>query len=391
MKKLLLFSVFISFFFQSFYIDIGYAIKAFMVLIPLLYFFTSFGKFNIKFYNHEVLLFFTIIIFSSSLIYSYDYLSSFKMIVGLLILILLFNLLLTSITSFNPSVFFKYIYLSGLFFNIISLLLYFYGIIMVKGLFAFETQGVHYGLLVDRGIPRLIGTLKDPNFFIAFNSIFLFLSYYNFKESKTAKLLFILSSVTCLSTFSIGGFIAIICGFITMSLQNKKGIFRFLSLILLILCIYFISIWLYPEINKFIMSRLSGASDGSGRFNDWKNALITFLNYPFGIGIYSFLAYNQEILGGIHYVHNTYLEVLVEGGIHTFSFYILFIIVLLLTVYKLGKKNEYFEFLLPSTITLLMSFFSLSGFASEFWLFYLAIVHFCCNKASNDNKLSQKN
>ena len=180
-------------------------------------------------------------------------------------------------------------------------------------------------------------------------------------------------------TFSIGGLVAITSGLFSLSIQNKRGLLRFVFLLIVFVFLYLVGKEIFPQFQDFISARASGASDGSGRFKDWANALNTVADYPFGIGIFSFLKYNIEVLGGNHYVHNTYLELLVEGGVHTLILYLISLAFLLYNVFVLGVKNKKLEFLLPSTITLLMSFFSLSGFASEYWVFYLGIVHFFLN------------
>lgn len=366
----------LSFFFQAYYINVGYAFKLYMILVPVMYVRFSLGVIKRKFYLHEIFLFFTIIVFSVSALYSYDPLSSFKMVLGLVILVLLYVMFITSIRQFEECDFFKSLIIAGIVFNVISLLLYLYGIKSVGGVFNYHTQGVHYGLLVDRGIPRMIGTLKDPNFLIAFNSIFLFFSFYNLNKYKLSKYLLFLSTLSCIFTFSIGGLIAIVCGMFVISFQSKIGVFKLLTLFLTFTASFFTVLELFPEVNSFIEARASSASTGSGRFADWARAIDTFTNYPFGIGIYSFLNYNKEVLGGSHYVHNTYLELLVEGGIQTLLLYFVSLLLLVFKVFKMGVEDKSYEFIFPATVTLLISFFSLSGFASEYWIFYFAVVNF---------------
>lgn len=391
-KRIILLSItFLSFFFQAYYINIGYAFKVYMFCIPFLYLFYGFGKINNRFYNYEIFLLLTIISFSFSSLYSYDPESSIRMVVGLLLLCVFYIFYISALKKFNVTDVIFSIFVAGVIFNIISLALYFYGIKSVGGNFSYSTQGAHYGLLVDRGIPRLIGTLKDPNFFIGFNSLFLFISFFNFRYYRISKVLFILSSLTSLFTFSIGGLVAIICGLCSVFIQNKRGLLRFLFLLIAFFGLYFVGKEIFPQLQDFINARASGASDGSGRFKDWINALKTVADYPFGIGIFSFLKYNIEVLGGNHYVHNTYLELLVEGGIHTLILYLMSLLFLLYNVFKLGKLNKNLEFLLPSTISLLMSFFSLSGFASEYWIFYLGIVHFFLNHPKTEKIYYDKN
>ena len=53
----------------------------------------------------------------------------------------------------------------GILFNIVSLILYIVGL-QHFGLYGGEEREIFAGLLVDRGYPRLIGLLDDPNIFI---------------------------------------------------------------------------------------------------------------------------------------------------------------------------------------------------------------------------------
>ncbi|WP_063650748.1 O-antigen ligase family protein [Aliivibrio fischeri] len=371
----------VSFFFQAFYINVGYAFKLYMMLVPLMYISNSFGSICNRIYGYEFFWLLTIISFSLTGLYSYDLDSSLRMVIGLIILMFFYVLYVSALKKYSVDEVINAIIISGIMFNIISISLYIYGIKSVSGNFSYATQGVHYGLLVDRGIPRLIGTLKDPNFFIGFNCLFLFISYFNLKKLKLSKYLFLLTLLSSIFTFSIGGLIALIAGLSTIAVQSKKGLIRLIFICLSFVFLFIIGRELFPQIQDFINTRASGASDGSGRFKDWQNAINTFYNNPFGIGIFSFLKFNINELGGNHYVHNTYLEILVEGGIQTLILYLVAIFSLIYATYKLGVRDSRLEFLLPSTTTLLMSFFSLSGFASEYWIFYLGTIHFFLNSS----------
>ena len=53
----------------------------------------------------------------------------------------------------------------GVVFNVVSLILYIIGL-QYFSLYGGEEREIFAGLLVDRGYPRLIGLLDDPNIFI---------------------------------------------------------------------------------------------------------------------------------------------------------------------------------------------------------------------------------
>ncbi|EOY5686658.1 O-antigen ligase family protein [Vibrio cholerae] len=376
LKKNLIVFVFVSFFFQSYYIDVGYAIKLYMFLIPLAWCVYSSSVINTKFLLHEKLLFVTIISFCSTSLYSYDVESSIKMIFGLIFLILYYVIFISALKKLDIHRIYDGIFYSGIIFNVISLILYVLGIMKVGGDFSFLMTGKHLGVVVDRGLPRLSGPLNDPNFYVAFNSLFLFFSVTKWKESIKGKLLLPLCLLTMFLTMSIGGYIAFFSGFFVYSIMSRDGFFK-MSLLLVFLSI--IIYYLYettPFVSEYFEIRTNGAGDGSGRFEIWSDAFQVFLDNPFGIGIYSFLKYNIDILGGKHYMHNTYLELLVEGGVFVFLLYVITLIVMLFRAFRLSYSRKCFAFIFPSLVTICISFISLSGFASELWVFYLGLFHY---------------
>ena len=94
----------------------------------------------------------------------------------------------------------------GVVFNVVSLILYIIGL-QYFGLYGGEE--IFAGLLVDRGYPRLIGLLDDPNIFIFYNTIF-FMYYMTNLQNITNILGLILCVTTSLLTFSRGGILALV-------------------------------------------------------------------------------------------------------------------------------------------------------------------------------------
>lgn len=75
----------------------------------------------------------------------------------------------------------KTIAITGVLFNILSLALYFIGIYKLG--FNFFGNGIKsFGVLIDRGTPRLVGTFTDPNIFSFCNFIFFYYYLTHFKE-----------------------------------------------------------------------------------------------------------------------------------------------------------------------------------------------------------------
>ena len=122
--------------------------------------------------------------------------------------------------------------------------------------------------------------------------------------------------------------------------------------------------------------RINNLNNGSGRFDIWNNAITLFYqNQFFGIGWYNFLEYNKIIFNRENYMHNTFLEVLVELGIFGFLIYILFFIILFLNIIKLQykKSNKYLLFTFFSMIILLNS---LSLYINEVLFVFMALVSY---------------
>lgn len=99
----------------------------------------------------------------------------------------------------------------GVVFNVVSLILYIIGL-QYFSLYGGEEREIFAGLLVDRGYPRLIGLLDDPNIFIFYNTIF-FMYYMTNLQNITNILGLILCVTTSLLTFSRGYTSACACRF----------------------------------------------------------------------------------------------------------------------------------------------------------------------------------
>ena len=91
----------------------------------------------------------------------------------------------------------------------ISLFYYFLGVFAASKISNWNNVRV-YGVLLDRGIPRMIGFISDdPNIFVFFITIGFMYSLTNLKESNNNKLLAILSGACILLSFSRGAYLAI--------------------------------------------------------------------------------------------------------------------------------------------------------------------------------------
>ncbi|CAM8459337.1 hypothetical protein MOMOMM108M1_14640 [Morganella morganii] len=374
--------LFLSFFLQAYSLYIGYHLKFFMIMIPLSYIMINNSLYlDSKLYLHEKLLLITIISFSSTTLYSYNISSSLRMVFGLLILIILYWMLISTLKAISKNIILRTLLYAGIIFNISSILLYLTGLIISNG--DFTQRAIIYGLMIERNTPRLIGTMTDPNFFSAYNNIFIFLSIFYYKKISISKPLLLLAIINTLLTFSIGGYIALFFGSVGLIFHTKNKL-KFLFNTVSIICITLLTVYIFfPQYIEQVQHKVMVSLDGSGRFKDWGSALMTFYDNPFGIGIFTFLEYNGHFYAGTHYTHNTYLDVLVEGGIITFLFYMLFLLSFLRKSYS--NSNV---FLFPVTIAILISFLSLSAFLNEYWLLILALLHRLSSCELNEKTLN---
>jgi len=176
-----------------------------------------------------------------------------------------------------------------------------------------------------------------------------------------------------LLTASRGGFICIFPGLlfifgslIRLKLYQRFAIFAALGALLLFT----------TSIPESSLTRLSTIGDSflqgdlGGRGSFWKESLTVFLEHPLlGVGSYAYKTISPS--GNIP--HNTFISVLVEGGIIGFS---IFMTIFALTIYYALKQSKW-DSRLWLTI-LLIWFLDVNTFAWEYrkatWLFFSFIV-----------------
>jgi len=267
--------------------------------------------------------------------YSYDQLSSLRFIVGAIALVFVYAVTKSVLTRHNLNDLLHAIANVGLVFNLTSLLLYFYGLAKC-GLFPiFYVLTVCGGVAYDRGIPRLIGTTSDPNFFVLYSSLFFFIGLFFIRNVKF-KILFLFSLLNIFLTFSRGGMLAILVGIVIyIILTKKKKYLRLFQLAIMIVVVALSIYFLLPGVVDFLTIRLSTIREGSGRFQQWSDGVLTFLENPLlGVGAFGYLQYNFDHYYGEYHMHNTFLEVLVEGGVFIFTTYLWFWILASYRLYR---------------------------------------------------------
>lgn len=380
-------------------IDVGYALKPYMLIMLLAFVFLlithNFHTRKILAYEKSWLLF--MIVCCGSILHFTYFESNLRYIIGFAAILLYYftisNLLrLISMKEVEES-----ISKVGIVICIITLIYYCMGV--VRAGFNFHGNGIEYfGLLIDRNSPRLISLISnDPNITALYMTLFLFIYIKGFSNNFRNKLGTLLTIVIIVLTFSRGAYLALAAAFILRFIFSKgKTIGYKLKIALRCLIVVAIIVLISEMVGNFnvidiITSRFESATtdNGSGRMVLWQNAIKTFENNMlFGIGINSSLEYNYIRYGTTNYVHNTYLEVLSETGIIGTIPYIVFIIGILIYAVKVYKKDSQYDYLLWIFIALLFQMIFLSVLLNE--MFYTCVAILTATFLEHSDKMNNR-
>lgn len=395
-----------SFFYPRINVELGFSLKSFMVFSFLVFMF-NLNKFRFYLNTYDYIFIFFIIYASLTVPFSLDIIKGIRIIFGSLIILFCYfvakfffiKYILTNKISLN-----KIIIPTIFIYTVIVLVLYIVAFILINGNYIQNEHNLFYGILVERAMPRLVGLHYDPNIAFFHSLIFFYYLYFLNNKSILEYILLFLLSVLIILTLSTGGIISIVfslsiyylLSFIKM--KNKKvNLIKFIKyfLVVAIVIVYVFFIFDIIESNEFIANivekRIDNLDKGSGRYEIWQNGLSIFCDNPFfGIGWFNFLQYNIVRFGRENYMHNTFLETLVETGILGFLIYLIFFIVLFFYVLKLQyyKNNKY---LLYSFLSILVMMNSLSLYIDEVFFIYMVFVSYEFYKIKYINIKSFKN
>jgi O-antigen ligase len=382
--------------FSYFYVEIGFAIKPYMVVALIIFAYMLLAqRRNLKnlsvpnFSNHERVYIIFLIFIGMSFLWSYEPNDSLRFSANVIILLAVYLILRIFYSNFiNVESFKKTLVVASCIVIAFSLIYYFVG--LVSSGFTFNNSGaVVYGLTMDRGYPRLVGTVStDPNFAA------LILSIYSATLFLRKKIYFwkILAIVAVILTFSRGAYLSLIVAFIMYAIAAKVGVRRFLSTLITsaIVLIGVVAVFSYIgnttdlRVGDVIVERVddSTADGGSGRVDLWANALNTFTTQPIlGIGANASRSYNLKHYNDDHYNHNTYLDVLSELGFVGFIIFTLLILSVLITSVKVLRNTDGLPLLVSLIVLLTVAF--LSAMTSEVIMLIVLIVMFYRNTAEN--------
>ncbi|MBC1804792.1 O-antigen ligase family protein [Listeria booriae] len=270
------------------------------------------------------------------------------------------------------------IIISGFVFNLLSLGYYVIGLVNLG--FNMHGNGIReLGVMIDRDFARLLGLTNDPNIFVFINM--LFIAYFLTHREKWWNLL--------------GGFIGILCVMLTLSRGAIISLVIVLVLCLLVgsvrsklmmvlgavgfflLANLFFDQFMEVSLWELLLERFGTVSEdgGSGRFDIWTDGLAYFMDKPlFGIGSFNFQAYHSFAAGKAIFMHNSFLEILVETGIVGMMFYVTAIVALVWTLVKAALVDKEQWWLLIALIGYLSMMTSLSLILNEIFFFFFALV-----------------
>ncbi|KLA35602.1 hypothetical protein B4080_5868 [Bacillus cereus] len=386
MAFLLIFSLMLG----SYNINVGFSLKPYMIFICFIILFSIFKLEFHKLMTYEILMIMFYCLYCSTSLFAKYPMESLRLIVAIIITISSYFIMRYVLSRLSIRQLENTLSVSGIVFNFVSLMLYVLGAYLLG--FHFTGNRINsLGLLMDRGIPRLIGTFTDPNIFAFCNFIF-FYYYLTHLNRKGSKIGILLTVVTLLLTFSRGAFVAIAFGILLYFVAAKtKTKIRMIiwGTIFVVGMIYFAQLYFNIDIVKIVTDRFTEVQgDGaSGRFDIWENGLKLFSDNPFfGIGIYNYRSYSNYLFGIDHYMHNTFLEVLTESGMVGFVLYSLFFLGLFGMFYKNRKQKHSTNYLFFTLCSMGVMMSSLSLITNENFFLFLAV----CWRYFYENKKIQK-
>lgn len=369
--------LFTSIYFGIFHLKLGFALKPYMLLtISATILFLTLIRFR-RLFKFEVSMLLFIIIYSFTALNLYYPLKHLRFILAFIVVLMFYFITRALLDRLSIKKIEKIIEVSG-FIGVSSSIVYYLMGIVKTGMNYYGNNITYYGLILDRSMPRLIGTVSDdPNIFVFFITTY-FVYTINHLKSLSNKVGFLLSGIAIILSFSRGAYISIFIALIFQVLLESKTKTKIRGIVAVILSIFlFIAVGkLFSlDVLQVIQTRFQaiGSDGGSGRDVLWMNAIQTFRDHPlFGIGINSTTSYGLHNYNNGHYVHNTVLEVLSESGVVGFSSFIVFWLFVFSHTLKLYRLNKQTKFILITFIAMFFQMIFLSILYNE--VFYLALA-----------------
>lgn len=358
-------------------IDIGFSLKPYMIFLFMFTVFYLFRMVFVKLQPFEVAMLGFYFIYCFSGIFALYASSSIRIIIGIGLYLVCYFLMRAILTSTTIPKLEWSLFVVGVLFNGISLGLYIVGLLVI-GTDVPTDRLVSYGVMMDRGYPRLIGVVDDPNFYVFYNTLF-FALYMTMWQTRKGKIALLVCVFTSVLTFSRGGLLALLILLLVFVVTHKslKKIKMVLSLLLGAIALHWISIsYLSINLYEILFARMVDftSDGGSNRFMLWERAVeFITMNHWLGLGPYNFSSYNDFHYGDRLSVHNTFLDIAADAGLIGLFVYVSFLLIVIYQLYqsRLYQTKPYLAFALFGFI---LQTISLSIIINDMFFLYLAIV-----------------
>lgn len=268
--------------------------------------------------------------------------------------------------------------------------IYFFGLLIIGALFLLYLQGIRvlFGYyLTYAGSDIFSPFANDYHQFAYFVAPFPFIGLYIYSKEKsiTLKILSILGIVlsidiglsTTSSTLIASWVISFILFFSIKLIESIKKYKDSYSIFIVFFCIFLFTLFFfYHNILDLIADFFNGDSNGGNRIIIWNNAIQAWLHSPIvglGPGSYS----GEDVFDGYE-AHNTFLQILTQGGIVGGIVYIFF-------VFKMTKMTYVNTFLLCGVISLIAYGFGINDLRRTVLWFYFILFYFISYKSKGEN------
>lgn len=268
--------------------------------------------------------------------------------------------------------------------------IYFWGLVVIGILFVLYLEGyrVLFGYYITYAGSDIFSPFANDYhqfaYFVAplpFVGLYIFTKENNFTLKILAILGVLLSVDIGLSTTSstllaawLLAFMVLILFTVTTGLKKMKDD---ASLLIVLVCIVsIVVIFNYEQIIEIIDDFFHADSNGGSRLVIWSNAIKAWLYSPiFGLGPGSYSG--DHVFGGYE-AHNTFLQILTQGGIVAGIVYILFI-------FKLIKMTHKNLFLLCAVVSLIAYGFGINDLRRTVLWFYYILFYYLSFKSKGES------
>ena len=355
-----------------------------MIAMVFAFFFVVFFVRKIKFQATDGFYLLFILYNVINLVFSEHVVLGLRGVIGLLFSLVTL-LVLKSLCLRSPermSLFFDSLIKASFSFVILSLISYFIGFFLID--LNSNEKVVFFGLMLERGMPRLIGLAADPNFFVLHCSFIFFYLFYK-ERSRYENLMFSLVVLSLILTFSLGGATGIAIGILfgaVLRLQRVEKSLKSVGVLLLIFVSFLLAIiltGLSDTLLRVLYARLESLSDGSGRFILWQSAFSFLANdLVFGVGIFGYRGETGS------FAHNTFIEVITESGLLGFTLYLGWILLIAAQAFPVLRRTPRMVFFIPLFASIFIQMNGISATINEVVFLNLAILQIFVSYARSD-------